>query len=175
MMFMTLLAVAGLAIAGEQSGIRMPDKITVGGKQLTLNGMGLREATALKIDVYVAGLYLEQPTSDPSSIINSNETKRLVGRNDIVKAWNEGFEHNSSVPVAQIKPQIDELNSWMTGFKDGDMLMFTYIPGTGVEVDINNQRKGVIAGDDFARSLFAIWVGPKPPTGDLKRGLLGKH
>ena len=31
---------------------------------------------------------------------------------------------------------------------------------------------GTIAGDDFARSMLAIWLGPKPPTGALKRGLL---
>ena len=28
---------------------------------------------------------------------------------------------------------------------------------------------------DGARSLFAIWLGKKPPTNDLKRGLLGSH
>jgi hypothetical protein len=37
--------------------------ITVAGKTLTLNGMGLREATILNIDVYVAGLYVEHPST----------------------------------------------------------------------------------------------------------------
>jgi hypothetical protein len=40
---------------------------------------------------------------------------------------------------------------------------------------IDGVHKGVIQGADFARSLFAIWLGPKPPTSDLKRGLLGNH
>jgi hypothetical protein len=170
------------ALAGKKAGVTMPDQITMGGKNLTLNGMGLREATFLKIDVYVAGLYLEHVSSTPATILAANEVKVLtlrfvrdVGHGDIVDAWNSGFKHNATVPLAQIKPAIDQLNKWMPSFDDGDTLTFVYIPGSGVTVAVNGVRKGTIAGEDFARSLFAIWLGPKPPSGDLKRGLLGKH
>jgi len=44
-----------------------------------------------------------------------------------------------------------------------------------VQVDVGGTRKGVLKGADFAHSLFAIWVGPKPPTGALPEDLLGKH
>ncbi len=160
----------------------MPDQITIANKQLTLNGMGLREATFLNVDVYVAGLYVEHVSSNPATLINSDETKVLVlrfvrdvDRGDIVDAWNTGFKNNSTVPIAQLRPAIDRLNSWMAGFKDGDQLAFTYIPGQGVAVDINGKRKGVINDVNFTRSLFSIWLGPKPPNKGLKRGLLGNH
>lgn len=175
-------SLGGAARAGQKAGVVMPDTVMVGGKQLTLNGMGLREATFLKLDVYVAGLYLETVSSDPAAIVRANETKQLVlvfvrnvGRGDIVKAWNAGFAHNATVELSAIRGAITVLNSWMPDFKKRDTLTFTYRPGEGVEVDIDNVRKGVIKNDDFARSLFAIWLGPKPPTGALKQGLLGKH
>lgn len=178
----TLLAVAPFASAAERAGIRMPDTVDVGGKTLTLNGIGLREATALKIDVYVAGLYLENVSSNAQKILASNETKvivlrfkRDVGHDDIVKAWREGFEKNATVPLARIQPLIGQLDTMMPSFNKGDMLVFTLVPGQGVAVDINGKRKGVLGDDDFARSLLSIWLGAKPPTTSLKTGMLGKH
>ncbi|HSD90755.1 MAG TPA: chalcone isomerase family protein [Kofleriaceae bacterium] len=179
---LSIAITAASAFAGKKAGVTMPDTVTIAQKKLVLNGMGLREATFLKVDVYVAGLYLEQVSSDPAQIINSKQIKRLVlrfvrdvGKDDIVKAWNDGFKGNSTVPVEKLKPYIDRLNSWMPSFDDGDTLIFTSIPGEGVGVIVNNSVKGVLKDEDFAKSLFAIWLGPKPPTGDLKKGLLGKH
>lgn len=188
MRFLIFVLMASLAIAptdalaGKKAGITMPDTVSVGNKTLVLNGMGLREATWLKVDVYVAALYVETASSDPARLINSDQTKRLVlrfvrdvGRDDILKAWNDGFKNNATVPLGRIQSNIDRLNTWTPAFKDGDTLVFTYVPGAGVAVDINGARKGVIKDDDFARSLFAIWLGPKPPTSALKKGILGSH
>jgi chalcone isomerase-like protein len=179
---MFLVAVAGPASAGSKAGVTMPDRIEVGGKPLVLNGMGLREATWLKVDVYVAGLYLESVSSDAGAIIAQQQTKRLVlrfvrdvDRSDIVKAWTGGFKGNATVKLDAIQPLIERLNGWMGDFEKGDTLVFTFVPGTGVEVVVNGTRKGVLAGEDFGRSLLAIWLGPKPPTGALKKGLLGNH
>jgi hypothetical protein len=177
-----LLACAATANAGKKAGVTMPDTATVGDKTLVLNGMGLREATWLKIDVYVAGLYVETVSSDASAIIAADGPKLLVlrfvrdvDRDDIVKAWSDGFKNNATLPVSKIKPLIDRLNAWMPGFDDGDTLSFSYVPAKGVEVAVNGAKKGILQGDDFARSLFSIWLGPKPPTEALKRGLLGDH
>jgi len=174
--------VANPAVAGKKAGVTLPDTAVVANKQLTLNGMGLREATFLKVDVYVAGLYVEHVSSNATKLVNANEVKMLVlrfvrdvDRDDILDAWNTGFKKNSTVSLATIKPLVDRLNAWMPAFKKGDTLAFTYVPGEGVAVDINGTRKGLLKGDDFARSLFSIWLGPNPPTGALKRGLLGNH
>lgn len=176
------LLVASTATAGSRAGITMPDKITVANKTLTLNGMGLREATVLHVDVYVAGLYVEHPSSNPAELVAANETKvivlrfkRNVGRKDILEAWNQGFARNATAPITKLQPQIAQLNSWMPSFSKGDTLSFTVMPGSGVAVDINGKRKGVVGDDNFARSLVSIWLGPNPPTADLKRGMLGRH
>lgn len=173
-------ALAVSALAGTKAGVTMPDTVEVAGKQLTLNGMGLREATRFKVDVYVAGLYLENPSSDPAEIIRSDQVKRLVlqfkrgvDRGDIVEAWRTGFQGNATVPLAQIQPQIDQLEAMMPDFREGNTLTFTYIPGDGVHVHVGTTEKGVLRGKSFADSLFAIWLGPKPPGAALKQGLVG--
>jgi hypothetical protein len=175
-------ALANAADAGNKAGVAMPETTMVAGKQLHLNGMGLREATWLKVDVYVAGLYVERVSSDADTLVTSNQTKLLVlrfvrdvDRPDIVKAWRDGFRNNAAAALPAIRRQTNLLDSWMVSFAKGDTLAFAYVPGEGVHVDINQRRKGTLQGEDFARSLFAIWLGPKPPNKSLKRGLLGDH
>jgi hypothetical protein len=182
---MSVAALAMLAVpagAEKLAGVTMPDTVNAGGRQLVLNGLGLREATALKIDVYVAGLYLEQQASDPAEILGSDQVKRLnlafvrdVDRGDITDAWSEGFRNNAGDRIPALQGRIDQLNSWMPDLKRGDTLTFTYLPGTGTVVHVNGQREGVIEGDDFARALFSIWLGEKPPNKGLKKGLLGRR
>ena len=180
--FLITATVAGSALAGRKAGVTMPDAITVHGQQLVLNGMGLREATIFDIDVYVAGLYVVHPTSNAQQLIAADEVKRLVlrfvrdvGRDDITDAWHEGFAGNATVPLAKLKPLMARLDAWTPSFDDGDTLTFTYVPGEGVTVEVNGKVKGTIADPDFVRSLFSIWLGPNPPTADVKRGLLGSH
>jgi hypothetical protein len=173
-------ATAGQAAAGRLAGVTMPDEATLGDKRLTLNGMGLREATIFDVNVYVAGLYVEHPSSDPAKLLAADEPKMLVlkfvrdvDRSDITDAWSSGFRKNATTSHDTLAPMIDQLNSWMPELEDGDMLTFAYMPGEGVTVSVNGVRKGRIAHDEFARSLYSIWLGPKPPGKALKRGLLG--
>jgi hypothetical protein len=48
-----------------------------------------------------------------------------------------------------------------------------YVPGQGTSVSIGGTAKGTIAGADFMRALWGIWLGDKPVDGSLKDGLLG--
>ena len=176
-----LATLSAPAWAGERAGVRMPDSLQVAGKKLVLNGLGVREATMFNVDVYVAGLYLEQPSKDAAKILASDEVRVLhlrfvrdVGRGDVVSSFSEGFERNASDAVPAIRPRISRFMSWMPSFEDGGSLTLTYVPNEGTRVAVNGRMKGTIEGADFARALFAIWLGPRPPNGGLKRGLLGR-
>ena len=61
----------------------------------------------------------------------------------------------------------------MADMSKGQRLRFVHKPGAGVSVDVNGTVKGTIAGEDFARALLSIWLGPRPPNAELKAGLLG--
>lgn len=169
------------AFGGEKGGVQMADSITVDGKALVLNGMGIREATILNIDVYVAGLYLESKSQDASAILGSTQSKRLVlkfvrdvDRSDITKAWTEGFERNAEAQLPALQDRINTLNGWMAAMVVGDSMEFTYAAATGLTVKVKGATKGTIAGDDFARAFLSIWLA-KPPNKGLKAGLLGKE
>jgi hypothetical protein len=168
--------------AAERLGVALPDTVTVEGRQLQLNGIGVRDATLLKVHVYVAGLYLPTRTSAPEAIIEAQEPKvillrfvRGVGRKDIVKAWNEGFERNTPAETASLRQRLDLLDAWMGDVAKGQEMSFTYVPGSGVTVAIDGRARGVIPGDDFARALFSVWLGPSPADAGLKDELLGKR
>ena len=182
-----LLLAAAIALLGtaaahgkECKGVGFPDQVQVGGATLALNGLGLRQATVFKVNVYVAALYVPKTTADPGTILAADVPKQLtlhfvrnVGADDIAKGWSEGFEKSAKAELPALKDRIAMLNGWMTEMKSGQKLSFVYSPGAGVQVDVNGSVKGTIKGDDFAKAFFAIWLGAEPPNPELKAGLLG--
>jgi len=184
--FLPILAALALVLsttpaqARRCAGVTYPDHVTVSGTQLTLNGLGIREATVFNVNVYVAALYLEAASRDGNAISDSETKKRLVlhfvrdvDGSDIQDAWTEGFEHQGH--SSSFGAEIRRLNGWMSDMADGDVMTFTYEPGTGLTVRVRGQRKGTIAGAEFAHGFFRIWLGSHPPNGGLKVGLLGGH
>lgn len=174
----SLLATAP-AGAAECVGIAFPDQLELDGKALTLNGLGLREATLLKVDVYVAGLYLERKSSDPATILGTEQSLRFamqfvrdVERDDIVEAFEDGYE-SAAENLDALRDRIATLNGWMPSIAEGDRMAFTYRPGKGLEIQVGETIKGTIPGADFARATLAIWLGDEPPNPEIKTGLLG--
>ena len=172
--------VAGVANGKECKGISFPEQAQVEGSNLTLNGLGLRQATAFKVNVYVAALYVTKVSNDPNAILASDTPKELilqfvrdVGASDLTKGWNEGFEKNAKEQSVVLKERIAMLDSWMTDVKTGQRITFTHKPGAGVQVYVNGATKGIIKGDDFTKALFSIWLGADPPNPEIKSGLLG--
>jgi hypothetical protein len=168
------------ARAAELAGVTMPDTITVSARELKLNGQGLRTKVFFKI--YVAGLYLESPTHDGARAIAADEVKRVVmhflykkvSREQMVEAWQEGFEKNSPSEMPKLKSEIGRFCSFMTDIQSGQEVVLTYEPGSGTTVELAGQTKGTIPGVPFMQALLRQWLGDHPPSQDLKEGLLGK-
>jgi hypothetical protein len=170
----------GIAQGKECKGVSFPDQAQVAGGNLVLNGLGLRQATAFKVNVYVAALYVAKASSDANALLGANAPYELilqfvrnVGADDLRKGWTEGFEKNSKDQLPALKDRIAMLNGWMADIKSGERLTFTNVPGTGVSVNVNGAAKGTIKGDDFAKAFLAIWLGGDPPNPEIKAGMLG--
>jgi len=175
-----VLLLAPEAVSMSRDGVEFPDAVTVAGRNLTLNGLGTREATIFQVNVYVAALYLENPSSDGYAICRSQEVKRLVlhfvrdvSGGDIAQAWAEGFMKNAEDDLSLYQDRIETLNSWMSEMKDGESMTFTYFPDSGLEVSVREAVMGTIEGADFSDVFFSIWLGDDPPNGGLRDGLLG--
>lgn len=177
------------AAAASCRGVDFPLTVEVEGSPLVLNGLGIRKATFLKINVYVAALYLPREarsggqahTSDAHAIITSPGPMELVlhfvrgvGVRDIRNAFEEGFaaQGGGHVPAA-LAARVAQLNSWMLDMRSGEPMTFVRIAGRGIELHIAGRAMGLVPGEDFAQALFAIWLGDRPPNRELKAGLLG--
>jgi hypothetical protein len=168
------------APAAECADVSFSEQDSVDGSALQLNGLGLRLATMLKVKVYVAALYVADPSRDAGKILDAATPKRLVlhfvrgvDAGELNDAWKEGFENNAKDQVAALQPRIDRLEGWMADMESGQRLTFTSKPGSGVEIDVNGRVAGTIEGDDFARAFLSIWLGAHPPNPGLRDGLLG--
>jgi hypothetical protein len=169
---------AGAASGKECKGVNFADQVQVDGSALSLNGLGLRQATAFKVNVYVAALYVPKVSSDPAVLL-AGAPKQLVlhfvrdvGSDDLKKAWNESFEKNAKAELPALRDRLGTFNGWMSDMKTGQRLTFVQKSGVGVEVNVNGSAKGTIKGDDFAKALFSIWLAD-PPNPEIKAGLLG--
>src|SRR5215472_15843200 len=174
----TLLAlgICGPVRAASLAGVELPDTETVKDTKLVLNGMGLREATILRVKAYVGGLYLEKSSSDPDAVINSRQCKRvtMVFLRDIDGARLGSGWADELRKVGGTVASISRFKSLIGDVKKGGRMSFTWCPDAGVEVAARGTVRGTVPGDDFARSLFTIWFGPEPGDENLKRGMLGK-
>jgi hypothetical protein len=163
-------------LAATLADVTLPDTITVNNQKLVLNGLGLR--TKLFVKVYVGGLYVEKKTSDPAAIIQADAPKRVVmhfiydpSREQMVDSFKEGFESNAP---GKFKADVEKWLAAQEALKKGDELVATYVPGTGTTLTIKGKDKLTVPGLPFAQAVFSVWFGPKPPTADLKNGMLGK-
>jgi hypothetical protein len=165
--------------AAGLAGVTLPETSTVGDKSLVLNGVGLRSEFMVK--VYVAGLYLPQKSSDAGAIIKVDEPKRIVmqflhdaSRKQMTDAFDESFKDNTPDAEKTMKTDIDSFLGALEDVEVGEQMVFTYVPATGTTLAINGKDKLTIAGAPFGQLVFSVWLGPKPPTASLKKGILGQ-
>jgi len=180
MIAMFALLVSITAFAAEVGGVRLDDKVSVGGRELVLNGAGIR--TRLMFKVYVASLYLPQRTADPAAAMATGPRRiqmnllRSLSPDQLVDALVEGLnENNSAQEMAAVKAQTDQLVAIMKAFKEvkeKDVVTLDFADG-GTTVSLNGESRGTIPGETFNKALTRIWLGDKPVQGDLKKAMLG--
>ena len=172
----------GTSAAREMAGVTFDEQITrPDGTMLKLNGAGIR--TKFVVKVYLAMLYVENPSSDRDQVIGDPGAKQLimhflykeVGKDDLVEAWNAGFTGNGSPEQLEaLKEEIAQFNELFDTVKKDDRIVLDYVPDKGTTVMINTEEKGTIAGKEFNDLLLSIWLGDKPVGKKLRDGLLGK-
>lgn len=171
---------AAASATASRDGVTMPREVTVGGRKLVLNGLGLRKKFVVK--VYVAGLYLPQRSSDAEAILAADEPRHMVldflhgvSNDQMCGAFQDGLKDNTPDASDALKAQFDQACGMMPEkLEKRDQLAFTYVPGTGTTISVKGEAKGTIPGKEFADALFKAWLGPKPGPGNgTKKDLLG--
>lgn len=171
---------AGGALAAEVAGVKLDDKASVGGKELVLNGAGVRTRAVFK--VYVGSLYLPAKATTAQAALAAGPRRvqlnllRNLSADQLVDALTDGLKENTSeAEFAAIKPQTDQLVTIMKSFgdvKEGNVVTLDFVDGA-TRVALNGQAKGQVTGEPFNQALTRVWIGDKPVQGDLKKAMLG--
>jgi long-chain acyl-CoA synthetase len=174
------LSAAVTAFAAEVGGVKLEDKIALGGQELVLNGAGIRSKAIFK--VYVASLYLPQKVKDLQGVLAKGPRRiqlnmlRTLSSDQLVDAMNDGLaEANTPAEVAAVKPQVDQLLAIMKAFKEikeKDVVTLDFVDGA-TKVSWNGEAKGSVPGEPLNRALTKIWVGDNAVQADLKKAMLG--
>lgn len=172
---------SAVAFGKEVAGVTLPETITLGAKPpLVLNGAGLRSKFFIK--VYVGALYLPARTHDAEAVLRSNGPVAMhmyilhseISKEKLVDAWNDRFDANlDAAEHARLGPHIERFNGLFQTVHQGDVIRLDYLPGTGTTVSIDNEKRGVIEGEDFRQAWLRIWLGKRPADANLKQELLG--
>ena len=181
---LTLAASLPAAAAVDVSGFKFDDTAKVAGKDLKLNGAGMR--TKFVVKVYAAGLYLPEKKSNTAEILKEEGPRRVtlqiardISSDTFGKAFMDGLNDNIDKAekqriVAQIS-KMGELFASVDNLKKGDVLHLDWIPGTGTQAELNGQKLGGPIPDiNFYNAILRIWLGDKPVDSSLKPALLGE-
>ncbi len=71
--------------------------------------------------------------------------------------------------ITKLAPELDKV---YPPVKSGDRLVALYVPGKPVMFSHNGTPTGSIAGEDFARDFFGIWLSPNTSAPSLRKYLL---
>jgi hypothetical protein len=186
MMAGALLAAAGSLPAYatvDVNGYKFDDAAKVAGKDLKLNGAGMR--TKFVVKVYAAGLYLPEKKNTTAEVLKQEGPRRVtlqmardISSEDFGKAFMDGLNENVDKAekqkiVAQIG-KMGELFASVDGLKKGDVLHMDWIPGSGTQTELNGKKLGEPIPDiNFYNAILRIWLGDKPVDRSLKSALLG--
>jgi hypothetical protein len=172
------------AVAAEISGVKFDDTVKVAGKELKLNGVGMR--TKFVVKVYAAGLYLPEKKSTVADIMKVDGPRRMtlvmmreISSDDFGQAFMTGLNNNidkteKSKFVTQIS-KFGEMFGTIEGLKKGDVLHIDWIPGSGTQCELNGKKIGDVLPDvNYYNAVLKIWLGDKPADSALKPALLGE-
>lgn len=179
-----LLGAAPVGSAREVAGVMLDESVELGTPPATLvlNGAGVRSKFFFKI--YVGALYLPERVTDPNRVLEMEGPKRVsmhflykeVDRDTLVETWEEGFANNTSEQErARLRERLNAFDDLFVTVRRGDVIRLDYLPGAGTQVWMNQNLRGIIAGEDFHRALLKLWLGERPGDARLKRAMLGQE
>ena len=179
------LALSSFTVSAvEIEGVEIPDTLSLPNSDTTLllNGAGIRKKFFM--DIYIGALYLESQTTEAKAILQGTGAASVmmhflyseVSKDKITDGWTDGLEKNTSHTKMQaLKESLTTFNKLFRTVRKGDVIRIDYLPDNGTQVRINGEWRGTVEGNDFFRSLLAVWLGEKPVTKSLRESMLGRQ
>jgi hypothetical protein len=162
-----LALVAGAAQAKVMAGVRLPDAISLQGKEVLLDHVELKKK--LFLEIYVWGLYLEQKPESTKQAIAFQGPKQLqlhfrrnIKRDQLVGAFRQFLTLNPELRTPEMRRHTETLVQSLKGVRKGETLLVTYIPEKGLVISGEASQGALIPGKAFADALFTAWLTENP-------------
>ena len=171
------------ALAVDVAGVKIEDSAKVAGKDLRLNGAGVRTRAIFK--VYAMGLYLGKKEATTDAVLASTGPRRFtivmlreVSGDDFGQAFMTGINNNTDKAekgkIVNQMVKLGEIFVNVGGLKKGDRLIVDWVPDKGTVIELNGKSLSEPLPElGFYNALLKIWLGDKPADSDLKPLLLG--
>ncbi len=164
-------------VSAELDGIKFDDSVKLENVNLTLNGIGIRKATILKLKVYYGAFYTSAKNQNANSVVNSSGPKQIimnfvrdVDANKIRGGFSDGFK-NANKNADSFKSYLDAFNATMSDMVSGDRVIVRFLTD-GVSVNVKGKEYEKIGNTEFSKALLSIWF-INPTDEGLTKGLLG--
>lgn len=160
------------------AGFSVPEKITVEKKNLQLNGTAFRVVSMFNVKVWLSALYLEALETKADAILATKTIKVIdlypmyeVSAADSVKGWKLAFDDNCENHCESLKSEMKRFMDAVPQFKKDDRYRYLFT-ATEVKSLINDKEIFHSTSPEFTTLLLSTWIGKKPPTAEVKQGLL---
>jgi hypothetical protein len=177
------------AIVEPDTEMEYPDTVTIetdgASHTLTVTGVGLREKTFMKVNVYAIVSYVSEGThlkGDLGKALLELDAPKMI-RMDLVRGFSREKLCNAFKDVIEENyddraPFESDMEAFLTYFtadaQEGDVLVFTYLPGMGLKTELNGEEKEIIKNFEFVKALWTVWFGEDPASDGLKENLLAQ-
>jgi hypothetical protein len=182
---LVLLALASAipAHAVDVGGVNVAEVTSVAGKELKLNGAGMRSKFFIKI--YAMGLYLSEKKTSAAEVQTLAGPRRVtlylqreVNGDELGQSFISGLNKNSTdeekTKVMAQTNQFAKMFTTLEPVKKGDIVTLDWIPDTGTVTSLNGKKLGESLPDvAFYNAVLRIWLGESPAQDNLKNELLG--
>lgn len=170
----------------ERAGERIPTVLEPAGLEapLRLNGVGV--FSKFIFDIYVAALYLPEPSRSPEAIISANDRPRRlelrfvyrrIDGDRFIRRFRDHVEESLDGEYRRVMMEAvassRDLQLFGTDIVAGDVIAYQYRPGRGTRIEYNGEQVAHVEDPTYFEALLAMWIGEKAPDKGLKAALLG--
>ena len=162
-------------------GYKFPNQRVVSGKELALNGSGIRSVKfgPLPIKAYVATFYTAAPLRSEKAVLASPgpfqfdfKFLKEVSQKQVTKAWTAQLDASNSYEYSGFDSDKAKFVSFFGPLSKGGTQTIV-IDGDETRAYDKGKLKGAIKGRGFQRAFLCLWFGDKPVAPSLKKDLLG--
>jgi len=161
-------------------GVDFPARIQRDGVPLVLVGVGLREATLLRVDVYALGVYAPTRQCDGAALLAGDEPGllrldflRTVSAARLRDELADSFARRLPADAApDLAGRVQAFLALLSADAHaGTRVELAYRPGHGTALSVDGVPRGAVPGPDFRRLLWSLWFGASPCCPEVLEGV----